>query len=123
MKKLLFAIASLGVVGLFQYGVQAQTAEPTIIEWTDVEMSFGSVQVGTNTISRQGDSITFDAVIEYYARYNGNRRTQMIYALQIGSLDENYQPDPMYLQRIDLGWSQASGAQARVLEEACALSV
>lgn len=122
MRKILYAVATLGLVGLLQHGVQAQSEEPIAIEWTDVEMSFGTVQVGTNTISRQGDAITFDAVIEYYARYNANCNTRMIYTLQIGSLDENQQPDPEDLLPLDLGWSQAAGAQARVLEEACALS-
>ena len=122
MKKVLYGLVALGVAVGLHTGVQAQTAESTVIEWVDVELPYGPVQVGTNTISRQGDAITFDAVIEYYARYSANCRTRMIYTLKIGSLDENQQPDPEYLQRLDLGWSQASGAQARVLEEACALS-
>ena len=122
MRKVLYAAVTLGLLGSLQYGVQAQSEEPTAIEWADVEMSFGTVQVGTNTITRQGDAITFDAVIEYYARYNANCNTRMIYTLQIGSLDDNQQPEPDYLQSLDLGWSQAAGAQARVLEEACALS-
>ena len=122
MRKVLYAAVILGLLGLLQHRVQAQSEEPDAIEWADVEMSFGTVQVGTNTINRQGDAITFDAVIEYYARYNANCATRMIYTLQIGSLDDNQQPDPDYLQNLDLGWSPAAGAQARVLREACALS-
>ena len=93
-----------------------------IIEWMEVALPYGEARVGINTISRQGEGITFDAVIEYYARYSANCRTGIINTLMIGSLDGNEQPDPRYLQQLDTGWSEAQGAQAFVLERACGLS-
>ena len=123
MKKILYLIVSFGIVGLLQNGVQAQTAEPTIIEWTDVEMPFGAAEVGTNTINRSGNQVTFDAIADdQYVRYNGNCESLMLYALQLGSLDENLQPERETLFSPNLGWFQASEYQTPILRTACALS-
>jgi hypothetical protein len=46
--------------------------------------------LGTNTLIRRSDQISFDAIIdEQYIRYSGNCRTKMLYRLKIGTVDDN----------------------------------
>ena len=123
MKAIFYLTVSLGMVGLLLNGVRAQTAETTIIEWTEVEVPFGEAEVGTNAINRSGNQITFDAIADsLYVRYNGNCESLMLYTLQLGSLDEDLQPEQGTLFSPDLGWFQASEYQAPILRTACALS-
>lgn len=80
------------------------SAESTFIEWTDVEVPFGEAEVGTNTINRNGNQITFDAIADsQYVRYNGNCGNLMLNTLQLGSLDEDLQPEKETLFSPGLG--------------------
>ena len=107
---------------LFGDGSSQLSLESKSIEWLDIQTPNGSASVGTNTINRQGDQITFDAIAEYYVRYNGNCQTEMLYVLKTGSLDANLQPTNIREGFGTVGWFPASSYQSSMLRQACSLS-
>lgn len=123
MKHIFYLIVSFGVAGFLQNSVQAQIAESVVIEWTPVEMPFGAAEVGTNTINRSGNQITFDAIADsQYVRYNGNCESLMLYTLKIGTLNPDLQPEPGTISSQNQGWFKASEYLTPVLRTACTLS-
>lgn len=93
------------------------------IEWIAVTDGIGSTAVGSNTLVRTGDQITFDARVDkQYVRYNGNCQSEVLYRLKIGTIDSNNQPqnvEPYPNER----WFRANDYQAAILAAACEASL
>lgn len=98
----------------------SSTAQP--IEWLDVQNSLAPADIGTNTIVRRGNQITFDAIADgQYVRYDGNCQTEMLYRLKIGLLDSNRQPQNVTAYGNER-WFPVNDYQAPILSTACSMS-
>ena len=102
------------------YGVvlSAGAVQAQMIEWIDVPGE-AAAAVGANTIARRDDQITFDATADgLYVRYSGNCRSQVLYRLLIGTLDDNNQPTAVSPYPNEK-WFAANDYQAAILAVAC----
>lgn len=101
--------------------LSAGAAQAQTIEWIDVPID-ASTAVGANTIARQEDQITFDAIADrLYVRYSGNCRSQVLYRLLIGTLDEDNQPTAVSPYPNE-EWFAANDYQTAILAVACEAS-
>ena len=116
-------LLGLGVIpSAFAQALNSSATGQTI-EWRDVQNVITPAAVGTNTIARKENQITFDAIADgQYVRYNGNCAMEVLYRLKIGRLDENRQPFDVVPYPNEKWFAANDIYQVPILSTACALS-
>lgn len=118
------------VAGCLFLLLPAAPSHAQVIEWIDVpprgnipaSVEFIPAFVGSNTIARNGNQITFDAIIDgHYIRYSGNCQSEMLYRLKVGSLDRDIQPQNV-MPYSNERWFLANDYQSSILTVACEAS-
>lgn len=104
-------------------GSSGSSSVSQVIEWIDVENALEPSAVGRNTIARQGDQITFDAIADsQYVRYDGNCQTLMLYQLKVGTITERGGQPENVRPAYNSTWFQANEYLRPILSTACSIS-